>query len=166
MTASGFSRRSSARVAFMKALLPGSWKVSQTTITKSPNWYSRNANSASSRAAAATLSLDIRRAMRSVSRHLGAQLRQHGGGVGPHAVPDEEGLGGLFDQHAQAVGHTVRAGGLGLQQEGRGPGAVHHVVGQAAGRIGYAGDGRRLARQAAGRGVDDDVPFPLGLIQA
>ena len=86
----------------------------------------------------------------------GAQLGQHLRRRRAHAAPDQEGLGRLLHQHAQAV---ARHGAMRARpvQEACGGGAVHHVAGQGAG-LQHAGRHRnRCAAHAGGGGVDHHV---------
>jgi hypothetical protein len=89
-----------------------------------------------------------------------AQFFQHLGRWRAHTAPEGKRLGGLLHQHAQAVARHGAVLARPVQKALRG-GAVHHVVGQAAGAQHAGGHGHGVARQAAGGGVDDDIKIAL-----
>jgi len=81
---------------------------------------------------------------------------QHGGGLRANAAPEEEGLGRLLDQHAQAVASHGTVGG-GPVEEALCRRAVHHVEGQRSGAQHAGIDGDARAGKAGRGGVDDDI---------
>lgn len=87
----------------------------------------------------------------------GAQLGDDGLSLRLYLAPEPESNGRLFDQHAQAVGATGGAVLLGKVQKRRGPVAVHHVIGEAAGCEQRIGQRERGPRQAGGCGIDDAI---------
>src|ERR1700759_3404362 len=83
--------------------------------------------------------------------------RAHRGRLRPHPAPQAEGLRGLLDQHPESLYRECAAGLPREAHEGHCRAPVRQVVAHGVPTDRARRDGRYVAREAGGGGIQDDI---------